>query len=201
MMGPELTGESRREDEPCGDLGLAAFRYIAAEMSAHEAEAFEERLAEDHSAREAVAEMVQLSELASAALAPCPTVVPAGGLRSHWMAPLAWMTAGAAACLALVATLYGVMSAPENKPVAKVASPQIAAPAKVDHAALVRRTAELRDDGLGTWHPDAAPTADDALLAVAADVQHLDAELTVPEWLLAAVSIGDSTDCIEVQEN
>src|SRR5688572_7163337 len=106
MMGPENARESVGEEDHCGDMGLSAFRYIAAEMPANEAEVFEQRLAHDHSAREAVAEMVQLSELASAALALPPTVVPAGGLRNHWMAPVVWMAAGAAACLALVATLY-----------------------------------------------------------------------------------------------
>jgi hypothetical protein len=200
MMGPELTREPGREEEPCGDLGLAAFRYIAAEMSAGEAEAFELRLAEDHSAREAVAEMVQLSELASAALRPLPAVVPSGSSRGHWLAPLTWMSAGAAACLALIAGLYGLMNTPEGKPVAKVMPPQIAAPAKLDHVALVRRTAELRDIGLGAWTPDAALNTDETLLGMAAEVQDFDAELTVPDWLVAAVSIS-SSDCIEIQEN
>jgi hypothetical protein len=205
MMGPENARESGREDEPCGDLGLTAFRYIAAEMSADEAEAFERRLSRDHSAREAVAEVVQVSELASAALAPCPVVAPAAGMRSHWMAPLAWMAAGAAACLALVAALYGVVDTSEDRPLAKAVAPPIVAPQAVvaptfDHAALVRRTAELRDEGLEVWQSGADPLVDDASLALA-DIQQLDVETTVPDWLLAAVSVEFSGDCTEVQEN
>ncbi|MBI3465637.1 MAG: hypothetical protein HY000_21680 [Planctomycetes bacterium] len=197
MMGPELRHDTPdREEEPCGDLGLAAFRYIAAEMSASEAAAFEQRLAEDHLAREAVAEMVHLSELASAALAPAPTATVACGSRSHWMAPLAWMTAGAAACLALIATLYGIASAPDVRPVAKVAAPPAVTPTAVDHVALVRKSAELRD---AESRDDAILTADEALLTVAAEIQNFDAELNVPDWLLAAV--GPSSDCTEIQEN
>jgi hypothetical protein len=197
MMGPELRQDlPDREEDPCGDLGLAAFRYIAAEMSAAEAAAFEERLAEDHSAREAVAEMVHLSEMASAALAPSPTATIACQSRSHWMAPLAWMTAGAAACLALTATMYGVLSTPDE-PVAKVTAPPVAASAAPDHVALVRRSAELRD---AETRDDTTLTADEALLTVAAEIQHFDAEPNVPDWLLAAVAIAPS-DCTEIQEN
>ena len=44
------------------DLDLLAFRYIAGELTPAESEAFEQRLADDQAAREAVARAVDLAQ-------------------------------------------------------------------------------------------------------------------------------------------
>ena len=54
-----MASESRAR--PDSDLSWLAFRYVAGEMDRDEAEAFESRLDQDQSAREAVAEAVALA--------------------------------------------------------------------------------------------------------------------------------------------
>ena len=94
------------------DLDWLAFRYVAGEMPAAELSAFEDRLADDQPAREAVARAAQLAQTVALAAAP-PQVLPAAADRSSWLQPAAWMSMGAAACLAVV--LYLNLPAPGGK--------------------------------------------------------------------------------------
>ncbi len=108
--------ESARET-----LDWQAYRYIANEMSSQEHSDFELLLAEDQTAREAVASVVELTqtiyaaELFSAphAISPAPitrspvetTAVESvhAALRAHnWLVPAGWISVGAVACLVLV---------------------------------------------------------------------------------------------------
>jgi hypothetical protein len=93
------------------DLDWRAFLYVAGELDDAQRDAFEEELAVDQSAREAVARAVELSQMMSAAhelerivQRSSPLGVPSAR-RGHsaWLRPVAYMSAGAAACLALVA--------------------------------------------------------------------------------------------------
>jgi hypothetical protein len=115
------------------------------------------------------------------------------------------MAAGAAACLALVATLYSIVSKPNERLLAQAPAAQVTAvmpTTDLDHAALVQRTAELRDEDLGLWHPEATSYLDDASADVAVELsQQADAEVTVPDWLLAAVSIPPTGNRAEIEEN
>ena len=79
------------------DLGWLAFRYISNEMAREEVEAFEQRLAEDQLAREAVAQAVTWTEAVASNRhevwpARCGGSVP----RMRWFAAVA---AGIAACV------------------------------------------------------------------------------------------------------
>ncbi|MCI0359075.1 MAG: hypothetical protein L0211_11405 [Planctomycetaceae bacterium] len=100
-MSPEIPDDAQLPD----DLDLAAFRYVAGEMSPDEAIAFEARLADDQPARESVGRAVALAErLAEAAPAEEPIVERRADYR--WViAPLGWMAAGAAVALLAVSLL------------------------------------------------------------------------------------------------
>ena len=58
--------------EPSGELALLALRYAAGELVGPAAEAFEERLATDGAAREALGETVRLSAAVSGIAVPTP---------------------------------------------------------------------------------------------------------------------------------
>jgi hypothetical protein len=92
-------------DEHKGDVSWQAFRYVAGEMPEGEADRFEEQLALDQSAREAVAEAAQLSQAVALTESQEPVVLRpavAADSRSPWMQPAVWMAFGAAVCLAIV---------------------------------------------------------------------------------------------------
>ena len=97
-----------KPDHP--DVDWLAFQYLANELGPAEREAFEDSLAEDQTAREAVARAVELTQMLSAAreldeivVRSAEAPVPASIRTAAWSIPAAWMSVGAAACLALVA--------------------------------------------------------------------------------------------------
>jgi hypothetical protein len=101
---------------PYDDLLWTAYRYSAGELSAAESLRFEEQLATDQAAREALASAVALSETVCAIereVAPSrPIVMPATTTRRSWLQPAGWVTVAAAACLALTFAWRG--PAPEG---------------------------------------------------------------------------------------
>ncbi|HUG92976.1 MAG TPA: hypothetical protein VML55_19200 [Planctomycetaceae bacterium] len=93
---------------PADDLGFEAFRYVAGEMADAESAAFEQRLAADQQAREAVARAV---EIAQAVTVLGPQAVAAAGpafasvRRPSRRAALVMLVATVAACLLLAVAL------------------------------------------------------------------------------------------------
>src|SRR5947207_5663100 len=88
-----------------GDLDWLAFQYVSGELTPAEAAAFEQTLAEDQAAREAVASVVQTAD-AVLALEPSHSamICQSNPQRSTWRERARWMVAGAAAaCVAIVA--------------------------------------------------------------------------------------------------
>ncbi|WP_425618845.1 hypothetical protein NA78x_002561 [Anatilimnocola sp. NA78] len=92
--------------EPQDELAWLAFRYVAGELSPTEVEQFEERMAVDQAAREALAQSVELYHAIAAAEASVITAVakqpvvslPARDRSQH----LAWLVAGMSAAAVLV---------------------------------------------------------------------------------------------------
>src|SRR4051794_32674415 len=112
---------------PDSDRCWLAFRYVAGEMTGDEAASFEERLGRDQSAREAVAEAVELAGavfLATSLARPLPTSGHRGGGR--WV--LCGLARAAAACLALV---VGRLAPPPSRP---APPPTTGAPAEAAEA-------------------------------------------------------------------
>ena len=83
------------------ELDWTAFRYVAGELSPDEATRFELTLAEDQAAREAVAAAVELGSAVCAVYAQ-PIHKPSVGRSPVLLRPAAWMSVGAAICLAVV---------------------------------------------------------------------------------------------------
>ena len=98
-------------DPKNGQVEWSAFCYVAGEMTESEREQFEQLLASDQSARELLAQAVELTQAMAAAEAGChravAVVAPASRVETPkaWPRRLAWMAIGSAASL-LVALIW-----------------------------------------------------------------------------------------------
>ena len=199
------------------ELDWLAFRYLANELNESEQEAFEDRLADDQSAREAVARAVELTQTLSAARELDEIVVrsaeapaPATKGRSAWSVPAAWMSVGAAACLLLVAA----WSLPSLLNTLGGNSAGVAA-ANAHTLELARAWSSAREEFAaheGTfWDRDAVRSepsqAESSAVPAAPSDDELDdmAPVPMPSWMLSAVAaealeIPGSNDN-EIREN
>lgn len=98
-----------------------AFRYISGELSPAETADFEQLLADDQPARDAVVRAVQLSEVIAAAQSPAesPSEPPSIGLlpafQNRWKQHLAWFSSGVAACILVAFALSSVGPSPSAR--------------------------------------------------------------------------------------
>jgi hypothetical protein len=145
------------------DLAWTAFRYISNEMPADEAAAFELRLAADQESREEVARAVELTQT----MARIPQSVPQPATVRPWRQRLSWMTAGAAVCLAVMLCGEFVRSAMVGRSASSVDGSRIA--------------------GM-TFDTDMEVTDTDANDADLNASGVMNNEVSVPSWLLAAVT-------------
>ncbi|HEY2415781.1 MAG TPA: hypothetical protein VGI40_26310 [Pirellulaceae bacterium] len=92
------------------DLDWLAFSYAAGELNPTEAEQFELRLADDQTAREALARAVELCQVVAAAeIQSSNYVVPAAKTHTTWNGRLSWMAVGGLASLLLAMLWSGVI--------------------------------------------------------------------------------------------
>lgn len=87
------------------DVHWQAFRYVAGEMTEGESDRFEEQLALDQAAREAVSEVAQLAQTVALSESQPPVTLHsevADGSRRRLLRAGSWMGLGAAVCLAIV---------------------------------------------------------------------------------------------------
>lgn len=154
------------------DLEWLAFQYVSEELSAEVAAHFEDRLAVDQSAREAVAEAMLLWQTIAAG---ARIAEPARTSRS-WYEHAGWAAVGAAACLAVIVVLR---SWPQPAPIA--ARPQAAGVASTELALVWAQ----RDSYAAAEASDVVVDEDHGL---AVDVREIDREFVVPAWMLEAVS-------------
>jgi len=171
---------------PSNDLRWRAFAYISEEMPVDDRAAFEELLAVDQTAREAVAEAVAFNATVRAA---CTVEVASTNLatRKRFPGPV-WSliscgAIGVSLCLLLV--LFSSFRDPSDKPVAPVASSELAITwSQLQGVSL--------DESL-PWSDAADPSAEEALLEPSVDVASLadaslDADdLDTPSWMTAAL--------------
>jgi hypothetical protein len=155
------------------DLDLQAFRYIAGEMTAAEADSFEQRLADDQAACEAVARAVELAQAVAtvpADVIPLPTTHHSP-LTTHssphrWLRPARWVAAAAAVVFGVAGWWY-VNRSDEESRLAKVwANLWLGSDAVVvpDHDLIADSKESIVDD---------------------------EDELTVPGWMIEAVGGSD----------
>ncbi|MDA1050820.1 MAG: hypothetical protein O3C40_10120 [Planctomycetota bacterium] len=182
-------------------LNWLAFRYVANELDAVEASAFESLLTTDQAAREAVASAVEETIQIRQALAN-PAVVTAASQRSNWSREatrVAVVSVGC--CLTLILALCLVRS---SMPVTgTVANQTIESNSSVPPAQLAYAWAEARD-GLAELQPainvEFADTFD-SVLNGAIDAES-EQSLVAPSWMLAALSKmdGETGSEIDIQE-
>jgi hypothetical protein len=188
------------------NLHWQAFRYVAGEMSGDEAHGFEEQLAVEQTAREAVAEAAQLAQVV--ALADSQELVSlrapaADGSSRMWQAAI-WMGFGAAACLAIVLSA-GWLDFTIDAPIATPAQSPNGAPQGVasdDAATLLAMSWLAAKDELAE-QVDEGVEDQDSLIALLDSsegetlvddegterfVDDMNPEDAPPSWLLLAVS-------------
>jgi hypothetical protein len=166
------------------DLAWLAFCYVADELAAEERERFEERLAVDQAAREAVAAAVALTTDISAALqtrgTASETVEPVRAASSagarKWFERIAWTACGAAACWLLLSVSGAFDPRRPNGPTKDISAADGALGELASNwAALLEET----------------PAGEDAAITTAQDepddlqpVEEIDA---ASDWMVAAV--------------
>ena len=152
-----------------------AFRYVGAELSTGEAEAFEQQMLGDVSLCEAVAEATTLTLTVAASTQPRHLVVPLSATLSQNAGPvgryrIVALTAAMCGCLALIVALSGFRH-------------------RTDDSADVDAQADATDAELlvAAWADNVGAQTDDE-----ADYDDsIRRELAVPDWMLAAVTLSD----------
>ncbi|HIE99932.1 MAG TPA: hypothetical protein EYG03_10205 [Planctomycetes bacterium] len=152
-----------------------AFRYVGAELSTGEAEAFEQQLLRDVSLCEAVAEATMLTSTVAASGRPRRMIVSSSTTLSHSAGParqyrMVALTAALCGCLALVVVSSGFRDVSDGS-VDVVAQSDSA-----DAELLVAAWADIF----------AAQTDDESEYD-----EFVQQELAVPDWMLAAVTLAD----------
>ncbi len=166
------------------ELTWLAFQYVAGELSTADADLFEERLADDQAAREAVAQAVALFHTVCAVEAAEPVVALAGAPlreRDSRRVAVIWRVAlGTAAAALLAVTLNFNLwnrTSPDAKNVAAVT------PALADAWSALR--ADFASDENVTPSVAASAVLTDAELAIAEE--DLAVSTDAPSWMTAAV--------------
>ena len=181
------------------NLDWLAFQYVAGEMSPPDAEAFETRLLDDQPAREAVAAAVELCQAVEATCsapgrAGAATTLPASRMSATWMAPAAWLAAGAAACLLVVASIQW-LSAPNKSGENRMA--RGSSDADLELALAWSDVRQLQSEGA---EADAAIEPDDDSLASSfTDELESDssAQFDAPSWILNALAEREGESPLE----
>lgn len=170
------------------ELSWSAFRYIAGEMPADEQVRFEEQLAVDQQAREAVALAVQLAH-GIAAAPERPTVVAPARRKRRLRVRLAWSAAAAAAvCAAFV--LGRQFGGPNEQIAAPVPPTEQSSPVDDTGVAVQLVSFWVRADAADAEQSSAANGSRE-LMAIASSESGTDglgeSSLDVPGWMWAAV--------------
>jgi hypothetical protein len=176
------------------ELTWLAFQYVAGDFSAAAAEQFEERLATDQAAREAVAEAVELLHAVCAAEASEPVVAVAAH-QSIWSQKLVWISTGAAAAVALVAGVLSINPWGGFSPSRPERNVAAVSPALVDAWSAIRKEAA---DESASHSVSASAVLTEAELALAEEDLALSTE--APSWMTAGV-LGLSGKDLETSES
>lgn len=165
----------------------AAFRYIAGEMNPQETAEYEQHLLADQAAREAVAEVVELSGAVAAAPALSREVRPAQqpSANQGWLHRVGWLSMGAAAMLAgvLVVQSFGIAG--------RTTTPVVEVPSEAEQledkalAEVLLKSDEAVQQTLA-WHPTEDPELSETLATAPAE-----SEVAIPDWLVTAISRRD----------
>jgi hypothetical protein len=171
------------------ELAWLAFQYVAGELPAAAADQFEERLALDQTAREAVAQSVELYHAVAAveAATTVGVVTIAAKEKSTWSQRLVWLSTGAAAAALLAVATWnanGLLSSFNSKVSSKPGvSPDLVKAWTAVRADLARADEEATSDE--TSRPMASDLTDAELAAIVEE--ELALPMDTPSWMTAAV--------------
>ena len=189
------------------DLDWLAFRYIADELSPDETVAFENRLASDQAAREAVAGVVDLTcavavvDAEDHTLSRVPSLMPGARRRVGLVGRLAWTGIAASVCLVVVLAyqhyhaIAPVADSQQNSPGGE---PITTSDGRSEQLAVLwsRTLEELASVEFADWAVDLRGELDDSAelpLLSAEDEANQDVYVAnaPPSWMLAAVCAAD----------
>jgi hypothetical protein len=172
------------------ELDWLAFAYVAGEMSAAAAEAFELRLAEEQPAREAVARAVELTLVVAAAERREELAVTIHRPATAWSTRLAWMAVGGVAALVLALVWNGAGGKADqavDRPVASV--PAISNGRELalawSQTRAVLAESDLSESESGLWLP--AHSAGGDLTEPASEDADEESLAEAPSWMTAGV--------------
>jgi anti-sigma-K factor RskA len=167
------------EQDTQSELDWLAFCYAAGDLSGEEAAQFETRLADDQTAREALARAVELSQVVAAVEAQSEFLVtPVARIRSDWHTRLSWMAIGGVASL-LIALLWSGVVGPTWRRLDAGNRQQLALAWNMTRTEM----AEVKEAGV--WLPTVMGEMDDDSV-VEASIEEVAVEES-PSWLTAAV--------------
>ena len=153
--------------EPGPDLHWTAFLYIAGELDPEAEARFEDRLAEDAEAQEAVALAV---EVVGATVLAARSFAAKNPTRRRIRLASAWVALAAAAGLALA--LFPSFGPPSTSP--------------ADPSATARAWSTIRDEEAPDWSPSVSDASAEPDEGTTPEPQ---ADRALPSWLLSAASV------------
>jgi hypothetical protein len=185
--------------QPENQLEWSAFCYAAGELSPAEAAAFEELLAQDQSAREALARAVELTQAVVSAESLVPVTV-ARSQSSVWTRRLSWMAVGSAASL-LVALVWSAVWSPSGLQAYLAGGAASKAPSAEESRELAQVWIQTREElaranDLEFWYPAHLASAEVDGIEVAADFAdgtdftdntEVFPASDTPDWMTAAI--------------
>ena len=163
-------------------LDWLAFCYAAGELDAAESEQFEARLADDQSAREALARAVELTQTVAAAESQPYLVTPAAKTSTHWQSRISWMAIGGVASL-LLGLLWSSVVGPTWQSARQTAAAR--SRQQLAYAWTETRQQMTRASEPEVWSAYEAALLDaDVPLELFTDESEFD---EAPSWMMAAV--------------
>lgn len=171
--------------EDSEQIAWQAFRYVAGEMNEQQSEDFEQVLDQRQTAREMVAQVIELVESIRWRERSREPVVVAG---TQWqrVIPIGWMSLGAAACLLFMVGFGYLSEQPGSVPLAEKspASPaQTSEELPTEVALAAVQLSPLEFEFAENW--DDEPSYDETELDES--TQTVD-DVAIPAWMVTAVS-------------
>lgn len=185
---------SNEPDEP-GELDWLAFQYVAGELSPAEAVAFEERLACDRHACEALARMMQTVDALAVAVPARTSLRPRTVLQPRTATPLEPVR-GVPSSPVRVRALVGLITAACVMAVAVFVSQPAPLSRNVETVSRGDRASEI----VSLW-ADTAGEADAENERLDRAILGEDSDLSVPGWMISAVEYAAKEGEPEMEEN
>lgn len=182
-------------DDAQADLDWVAFRFGANELSESERDEFEEQLATDQNAREAVARMVAQTTAVARAIDREGALPTTAAIDREAWAPrtIRWSVVGLGSCLALLVAILASSHHGSSRPEVVDSSPVAGTEQAPGDLALVWAEMRQPQHSLTDVLADLSEFGDSAV-SLDTDDPDLEGALSPPSWMMAAVARMDQSD-------